>query len=42
MAKDVDVALQAIIATHGRRSAAGSQLELRGLAAEGRYVRDVY
>ena len=42
MAKDVDAALQAIIATYGRRSAAGAQLELRGLAAEGRYVRDVY
>ena len=42
MAKDVDAALQSIIATHGRRSTAGAQLELRGLAAEGRYVRDVY
>ena len=42
MAKDVDAALQAIISTHGRRSAAKAQLELRELAAEGRYVRDVY
>jgi sulfite reductase (NADPH) flavoprotein alpha-component len=42
MAKDVDAALQAIIARHGRRSAAQAQLELRALAAEGRYVRDVY
>lgn len=42
MAKDVDAALQTIIATHGRRSAAQAQLELRELAAGGRYVRDVY
>ncbi len=42
MAKDVDAALQTIIARHGRRSAAKAQLELRELAAAGRYVRDVY
>jgi sulfite reductase (NADPH) flavoprotein alpha-component len=42
MAKDVDAALQTIIARHGRRSAARAQLELRELAAAGRYVRDVY
>jgi len=42
MAKDVDAALQAIIATHGRRSAAKAQLELREMAAAGRYLRDVY
>jgi sulfite reductase (NADPH) flavoprotein alpha-component len=42
MAKDVDAALQTIIATHSRRSAAKAQLELREMAAAGRYVRDVY
>ncbi len=42
MAKDVDAALQAIIAKHGRRSAAQAQLELHALAADGRYLRDVY
>ncbi|MDQ6638202.1 MAG: flavodoxin domain-containing protein [Pseudomonadota bacterium] len=42
MAKDVDAALRTIIATHGRRSAAQAQLELREMAAAGRYVRDVY
>jgi sulfite reductase (NADPH) flavoprotein alpha-component len=42
MAKDVDAALQSIIAVHGRRSAAQARLEVRELAAAGRYVRDVY
>ncbi|HLW11675.1 MAG TPA: reductase, partial [Casimicrobiaceae bacterium] len=42
MAKDVDATLQTIIARHGRRSDAQARLELRTLAAEGRYVRDVY
>lgn len=42
MAKDVDAALQAIIAKHGRRSAAQAQLEMHALAADGRYLRDVY
>ena len=42
MAKDVDATLQTIIARHGRRSEAQARLELRTLAAEGRYVRDVY
>ena len=42
MARDVDAALRAIIARHGRKSDAQAQLELRTLAAEGRYVRDVY
>jgi sulfite reductase (NADPH) flavoprotein alpha-component len=42
MAKDVDAALQAIIAKHGRRSAARAQLEVHALAADGRYLRDVY
>jgi sulfite reductase (NADPH) flavoprotein alpha-component len=42
MAKDVDAALRTVFVEHGRRSAAQAQLELRELAAEGRYVRDVY
>jgi sulfite reductase (NADPH) flavoprotein alpha-component len=42
MAKDVDAALRTIFVEHGRRSAAQAQLELRDLAAAGRYVRDVY
>lgn len=42
MAKDVDAALVAIIAKHAKRSTAQAQLELRSLAAAGRYVRDVY
>ncbi len=42
MAKDVDAALQAIIAKHGRRSAAQAQLETHAMAADGRYLRDVY
>jgi sulfite reductase (NADPH) flavoprotein alpha-component len=42
MAKDVDAALRSIIATHGKLSPANAQLELRDLAAQGRYLRDVY
>jgi sulfite reductase (NADPH) flavoprotein alpha-component len=42
MARDVDATLRRIIATHGRRSEAKAQLELREMAAAGRYVRDVY
>lgn len=42
MAKDVDAALQTIIAQHGCRSPAQAQLDLHGWAATGRYVRDVY
>ena len=42
MARDVDAALQAIVARHGRRSEAQAKVELRALAAAGRYVRDVY
>ena len=42
MARDVDATLQQIISRHGRKSSAQAQLELRTLAAEGRYVRDVY
>ena len=42
MARDVDATLRTIIATHGRLSEAKAQLELREMAASGRYVRDVY
>ena len=42
MARDVDGALRTIISSYGRRSAARAQLELREMAAAGRYVRDVY
>jgi sulfite reductase (NADPH) flavoprotein alpha-component len=42
MAKDVDAALRRLFVEHGRLSDANAQLELRGLAASGRYVRDVY
>jgi len=42
MARDVDATLQQIISRHGRKSSAQAQLELRTLAAAGRYVRDVY
>ena len=42
MAKDVDDALVEIVAEHGRMSPAKAKLELRQLAAERRYCRDVY
>jgi sulfite reductase (NADPH) flavoprotein alpha-component len=42
MARDVHQALQTIIVQHGRLSEAKAKLELQGLAAEGRYARDVY
>jgi len=42
MARDVDAALRNIICSHGRCSNAKAQLELREMAAAGRYVRDVY
>jgi sulfite reductase (NADPH) flavoprotein alpha-component len=42
MARDVDATLRTIIATHGRRSEAQAQLELREMASSARYVRDVY
>jgi sulfite reductase alpha subunit-like flavoprotein len=42
MARDVNRALQTILMTHGRLSEAKAKLELQGLAAEGRYLRDVY
>ena len=42
MAGDVDLALRKIIVTHGKRSAATAQLELRHMGTTGRYLRDVY
>ncbi|MBM7368451.1 bifunctional nitrate reductase/sulfite reductase flavoprotein subunit alpha [Gordonia hydrophobica] len=42
MARDVDDALLAIVAEHGRMAPAAAERFLRALAAEGRYVRDVY
>ncbi len=42
MAPDVDTALATIIATHGGRSPDGAREYLRELAADKRYLRDVY
>ncbi|NLG45831.1 bifunctional nitrate reductase/sulfite reductase flavoprotein subunit alpha [Gordonia sp. (in: high G+C Gram-positive bacteria)] len=42
MARDVDETLQTIIAEHGRLAPSGAANYLRALAAEKRYVRDVY
>ena len=42
MARDVDRALRAVFMTHGKLSEAKAKLEVQGLAAEGRYLRDVY
>ena len=42
MARDVDRALRAVVMTHGKLSEAKARLEVQGLAAEGRYLRDVY
>lgn len=42
MARDVDETLQTIIAEHGRLAPSGAANHLRALAAEKRYVRDVY
>jgi sulfite reductase (NADPH) flavoprotein alpha-component len=42
MTKDVDAALRRVFVEHGRLSDAKAQLELRMLAASGRYLRDVY
>jgi sulfite reductase (NADPH) flavoprotein alpha-component len=42
MAKDVDTALTAIIAKHGRMSHEKAHHYKRELVAEKRYVRDVY
>ncbi len=42
MAKDVDDALKSIIARHGRLSGASAESYLKALAADQRYVRDLY
>ncbi|MEE3849138.1 bifunctional nitrate reductase/sulfite reductase flavoprotein subunit alpha [Gordonia sp. LSe1-13] len=42
MAKDVDAVLKEIVAHHGRRSPAGAESYVKALAADKRYVRDVY
>ncbi|MBD0862257.1 molybdopterin-dependent oxidoreductase [Gordonia sp. zg691] len=42
MAKDVDAALKGIVAQYGRRSPAGAESYVKALAADKRYVRDVY
>ncbi|MDY6808803.1 MAG: bifunctional nitrate reductase/sulfite reductase flavoprotein subunit alpha [Actinomycetota bacterium] len=42
MAKDVDATLKEIVAHHGRRSPAGAESYVKALAADKRYVRDVY
>lgn len=42
MARDVDAALQAIVAEHGGMDAAAAKAYVRTLAADRRYQRDVY
>ncbi|MGW9265392.1 molybdopterin-dependent oxidoreductase [Gordonia terrae] len=42
MAKDVDATLKGIVAQHGRRSPASAESYVKALAADKRYVRDVY
>ncbi len=42
MAKDVDRALRTIVARHGKLSDAQAQIQVNQMAAEGRYLRDVY
>ncbi|MGB3698990.1 MAG: bifunctional nitrate reductase/sulfite reductase flavoprotein subunit alpha [Gordonia sp. (in: high G+C Gram-positive bacteria)] len=42
MARDVDDRLRAIVAEHGRLSPSGAGAFVQALAADGRYVRDVY
>lgn len=42
MARDVDRALQTVLMKHGHFSEAEAKIELRSLAAERRYCRDVY
>lgn len=42
MAKDMDDALRSIVAEHGARSAENAAEYVSGLAAAGRYCRDVY
>ncbi len=42
MARDVDETLRGIIAEHGDRSVKNAATYVKAMAAEGRYVRDVY
>nr|WP_280513260.1 bifunctional nitrate reductase/sulfite reductase flavoprotein subunit alpha [Gordonia desulfuricans] len=42
MAKDVDEALKGIVAQHGKLSAKSAEAYVKALAADKRYVRDVY
>ncbi|GAA1481476.1 bifunctional nitrate reductase/sulfite reductase flavoprotein subunit alpha [Gordonia sinesedis] len=42
MAKDVDATLKGIVAQYGRRAPASAEQYVKALAAEKRYVRDVY
>jgi len=42
MAKDVDVALRAVIQQHGALDAEGAAAYLARMAQEKRYLRDVY
>ncbi|MFW0794932.1 bifunctional nitrate reductase/sulfite reductase flavoprotein subunit alpha [Gordonia sp. CPCC 205515] len=42
MARDVDDTLKLIVATHGRLSGESAEAYVKALAAEKRYVRDVY
>ena len=42
MAKDVDAALKGIVAQHGRLSPKSAEAYVKALAADKRYVRDVY
>ncbi|AFR47949.1 putative nitrate reductase / sulfite reductase [Gordonia sp. KTR9] len=42
MARDVDAALKGIVAQYGRRSPASAESYVKALAADKRYVRDVY
>lgn len=42
MAKDVDSALKGVVAQHGRLAPASAEAYVKALAAEKRYVRDVY
>ncbi|CAG0955948.1 ferredoxin-nitrate reductase [Methylophilaceae bacterium] len=42
MAKDVDEALREVVQTHGRMSTESAKAYVQNLAAEKRYVRDVY
>ncbi|MFD4369290.1 molybdopterin-dependent oxidoreductase [Rhodococcus sp. NPDC058521] len=42
MAKDVDAAVREVVSTHGKRDDEDTELFMKQLAADKRYVRDVY